>query len=85
MMKKETHEITKFMAHVTTNASNFNWQKYSYDDKFLLIVAYMLRILPKFSFYELSKSITDPDKILEAERRMFLVVQTESNAAEKKN
>ena len=37
MILKETQEITKLTAHVTTNASTFEWQKYSSYEKRLLI------------------------------------------------
>ena len=86
MMKKETHERTKFTADVTTNTSTFEWQKYSSHKNFLSFVAYKLPILLKFSDNRINSGcITDLDKLLGAERRLLLLLQTESFLAQKKN
>ena len=86
MMKKEIHEMLTLKAHVTTNASTFERQKYSCYEKLLLIVAYMLRILVKFSGTRTNTGyLTDLEDLLEAERKLFLLVQTESFLAKKNN
>ena len=79
MMRKETHELTTLTTHATINASTIEWQKYSPYDKRLHNVAYMLRVLPKSIGNRTdSGCITDPNKLLEADRRFFLRLQTES-------
>ena len=84
LMKNESHEMMTLTAHVTINASTFEWQNYSSYEKFLLLVAYMLRLLQKFSGNRTnSGSVTYPDELLEAESRLFLLVQTDSFPAEK--
>ena len=86
MMKEETHEMKTLTAHVTTNASTFEWQMYCSYDKLCCIVASKLRILPTFIANRTnSGSITDPDGLLEAERRLSLLVKTELFLALKKN
>ena len=70
MMKKETEETTIFTAHVTIDASTFEWQKFSYykNLNLLCIVAYMLRILAKFRVNRTNiGSITVPEELSEAE------------------
>ena len=49
LMKNENHEMTTLTAHVTINASTFEWQNYSSYEKCLRIMAYMLGILPQVS------------------------------------
>ena len=79
MMKKETHDLATLTAHVTINASTFEWEKYSSYGKRLRIVVYMLRVLPKFNGNRTkSRCITDPNELLESDRRLFLLLQTES-------
>ena len=79
LRKNETHEMTTLTAHVTINASTFKWQNRSSYEKPLRILTYMLRIVQKFSSNRTSSaSITDPDELLEAESRLFLLLQTES-------
>ena len=61
-------------------------KKNCFYEKNLRIVAFMLRILPKKSGNRTNDgSKNDPDELLEAEHRFFLLVQTESFPANKKN
>ena len=84
MLKNETHEMTTLMAYIT--ASTFEWQKCISYEETLRIVKYMLHILPKLSDRRTnSGSITVRDALLEAEHRLFLLVQTESFPAPKKD
>ena len=79
-LKKENHEMTTFTAHVTTNASNFAWQKYSSfkNFRFPRFVAYVSDILPTFSTNRRnSEPINYPEELLETHRTLFFFVPTE--------
>ena len=79
-------ETATLSAHVTTNASTLEWQKYSSYEKLLRIVAYMLRIVPKFRGNRTdSGSITDPDELAQAEQKLFYLAQNESFPSEIKS
>ena len=59
--------------------SLFPFDKFSSYQKYLRIVAYVLRLLPKHIGYRtLDSSITDPTELDEAERRLQYVVPEES-------
>ena len=86
LMEKETHEMTTLTAQVITNASTFELQLYCFYGQLCCIVASKLRILPTFTGKRInSGSITNLDGLLEAERRLFLLAQTDSFLAVKKN
>ena len=79
-------EATANTASVSSNVLILEWQKYSSYEKLLRIVAYMLRILPKFSCNRTKTgSITNPVELECAEQKLFFLVQSESFPNETKN
>ena len=72
-------EATANTASVSSNVLTLEWQKYSSYEKLLRIVAYILRILPKFSCNRTKTgSITNPVELESAEQKLFFLVQSES-------
>ena len=79
-------EATANTASVSSNVLTLEWQKYSSYEKLLRIVAYILRILSKFSCNRTKKgSITNPVELESAEQKLFFLVQSESFPNETKN
>ena len=63
-------DASTFTATVNTNASASEWRKYNSYEKFGCIVAYVLRVLPKFNGHHTTDgSITDPEKVMLAEQK----------------
>ena len=80
-------KATTNTASVSSNVLTLEWQKYSSYEKLLRIVAYILRILPKFSRNRTkTRAITDPVELESAEQKLFSSsVQSESFPNEAKN
>ena len=71
-------ETTANTASVAFNVLTLEWQKYSSYEKLLRLVAYILRISPKFSGYRTKTgAITDPIELESAEQKLFLLIQSE--------
>ena len=80
----ELQNASTFTATVTTNASAFEWLKYSSYEKLLRIAAYVLFVLPKFSGHRTTDgSITDPNELMLAEQKLFFKIQLGCFNAEK--
>ena len=78
-------ETTASTANVAPSTGTFEWQKYGSYEKLLRILAYMLRISPKFSGNRTNTgAITDPAEINSSEQKLFYVVQSECFPNEKK-
>ena len=78
-------ETTANTANVVLNALTLERQKYSSYEKFLRILAYIFRLLPKFSGNRTETgSITDPAELEIAEQKLFYLVQVEYFSSEKK-
>ena len=78
-------ETTANTASVVCNALTLEWQKYSSYEKLLRILAYILRLLPKFSGNRTKTgSITDPAELAVAEQKLIYLVQSESFPSETK-
>ena len=78
-------ETTANTANVVFNALTLEWQKYSSYEKLLRILAYILRLLPKFSGNRTETGfITDPAELEVAEQKLIYLVQSESFPNEKK-
>ena len=72
-------ETTANTASSNVNDLPLEWQKYSSYEKFLRIVAYILRISLKFSCNRTkTRAITDPVELENAEQKLFFLVQSES-------
>ena len=79
-------ETTTNTASVSSNVLTLEWQKYSSYEKLLRIVAYILRILPKFSCNRTKTgAITDRVELESAEQKLCFLVQSESFPNETKN
>ena len=79
-------ETTANTASVASNVLTLEWQKYSSYEKLLRIVAYILRISPKFSCNRTkTRAITDPVELESAEQKLYFLVQSESFPNETKN
>ena len=79
-------ETTANTASVTPNVLTLEWQKYSSYEKLLRIVAFILRILPRFSGNRTKTgAITDPVELESAEQKLFFLVQSETFPNETKN
>ena len=79
-------ETTANTASVASNVLTLEGQKYSSYEKLLRIVAYILRISPKFSCNRTkTRAITDPVELESAEQKLFFLVQSESFPKETKN
>ena len=79
-------ETTANTANVVCNALTLEWQKYSSYEKLLRILAYILRLLPKFSDNRTKTgSITDLAELEVAEQKFIYLVQSESFPNEKKS
>ena len=71
-------EKTANTASVAFSVLTLEWQKYSSYEKLLRLVAYILRISPKFSGYRTKPgAITDPIELESAEQKLFLLIQSE--------
>ena len=71
-------ETTANTASVTPNVITLEWQRCSSNEKFLRIVAFILRISPKFSGNGTKTgAITDPVELESAEQKLFFLVQSE--------
>ena len=81
---EETSEFeTALSATVIGMATTFEWQKYSSYDKLLRVVAYVLRLLSKSTFYRSDSGlITDPSELQNAQMRLFYLIQQESFSVE---
>ena len=65
-------ETTANTASVTPNVLTLEWQRYSSYEKLLRIVAFILRILPRFSGNRTKTgAITDPVELESAEQKLF--------------
>ena len=79
-------ETTANTASVTPNVLTLEWQRYSSYEKLLRIVAFILRILPRFSGNRTKTgAITDPVELESAEQKLFFLVQSETFPNETKN
>ena len=77
---------TSVKKQTTPVPSLFPFDKFSSNQKYLLIAAYVLRLLPKHAGYRsLDGSITDPTELDEAERHLQYLVQGESFDTERKD
>ena len=77
--------MTTLAAHVTTNAITSGGKKQLLRE-LLRIVAYIFRVLPKFSVNRTnSGSKNDPDELMEGERRLLHPAQREIFLDEKRN
>ena len=80
------HETTANTASVAFNLLTLEWQMYSSYEKLLRLVAYILRISPKFSGYRTKTgAITDPIELESADQKLFLLIQSESFPNEAKS
>ena len=80
-------ETTANTASVASNVLTISveWEKYSSYEKLLRIVAYILRISPKFSCNRTeTREITDRVELESAEHKLFFLVQFESFPNENK-
>ena len=78
-------ETTANSASVASNGLTLYWHEYSSYEKLLRIVAYILRISPKFASNRAKTgAITDPVEFERAEQKLFFVVQSESVSNETK-
>ena len=79
-------ETTANTASVTPNVLTLEWQRYSSYEKLLRIVAFILRILPRFSGNRTKTgAITDPVELESAEQKLFFLVHSETFPNEIKN
>ena len=79
-------ETTANTASVTPIGLTLEWQKYSSYEKLLRIVAFILRISPKFSGNRTKTgAITNPVELESAEQKLFFLVQSEVFPNETKN
>ena len=79
-------ETTANTASVTPDVLTLEWQRYSSYEKLLRIVAFILRILPRFSGNRTKTgAITDPVELESAEQKLFFLVQSETFPNETKN
>ena len=77
---------TSVKKQTTPVPSLFPFDMFSSYQKYLLIAAYVLRLLPKHAGYRsLDGSITDPTELDEAERHLQYLVQGESFETERKD
>ena len=71
-------ETTAITAKLVSYALTLEWQKYSSYENFLRLLAYILRLLPKFSGNRTKTgSITDPAEFEVAVQKPIYLVQSE--------